>query len=63
MGVWARFIILFKTLTIDFKLVSLLKINKAIISINLSLIHQQEVTSILVFLNKSIVTWNQPKHF
>lgn len=63
MGVWARFIILFKTLTIDLKLVSLLKINKAIISINLSLIHQQEVTSILVFLNKSIVTWNQPKHF
>lgn len=63
MSVWARFIILFKTLTIDLKLVSLLKINKAIISINLSLIHQQEVTSILVFLNKSIVTWNQPKHF
>lgn len=63
MGVWARFIILFKTLTIDLKLVSLLKINKAIISINLSLIHQQEVASILVFLNKSIVTWNQPKHF
>ena len=63
MGAWARFIILFKTLTIDLKLVSLLKINKAIISINLSQIHQQQVTSILVFLNKSIVTWNQPKHF